>query len=166
VKISAYSREEEVRSLRDFLRVLRGPHGTLLILAIVGVVAIVGVTTAFATGGGGGNEENDGSETVKGSVAAPEKDGPDDEATQTQELQELAKIDQSTAENTALQAVPGTAKSGKLDNENGSVIYQVEVAGNDGQTHQVKVDAGNGKVLQQDAGEENESDQGGEEGSE
>ena len=147
--------------MRKFLRVLRGPHGTLVILTIVGVVTLVGITTAF-TAGGGGDDENDGSAEVSGSVAAPEKDDPDDETTQAQELQKLAKIDQSTAEKAALRAVPGTVKSTKLDNENSSVVYEVEIAGDDGQSHQVKVDAGNGKVLQQDIGDENGSDEGGE----
>jgi hypothetical protein len=143
------------------LGLLRGPHGTLIILAIVGVVILVGVATAFAVGGerDGDNEEF---RALKGSVPAPRENDTDDEAAQAQELQKLAKIDQSTAEKSALQAVPGTVNSAKLDNEKGFVVYEVEVAGNDGQTHQVKVDAGNGEVLQQDAGSENESGEGGE----
>jgi uncharacterized membrane protein YkoI len=143
------------------LGLLRGPHGTLIVLAIVGVVILGGVATAFAAGGER-DEDNEASQALKGSVAAPKENGSDDEAAQAQELQKLAKIDQSTAEKSALQAVPGTVNSAKLDNEKGFVVYEVEVAGNDGQTHQVKVDAGNGEVLQQDAGEENESGEGGE----
>jgi hypothetical protein len=150
-----------VRSTRTLLGLLRGPHGTLIILAIVGVVILVGIATAFAVGGerDGDNEEF---RALKGSVPAPRENGTDDEAAQAQELQKLAKIDQSTAENSALQAVPGTVKDAKLDNENGSVIYEVVVAGDDGQTHHVKVDAGSGEVLPQDVGEENESREGGE----
>lgn len=81
-------------------------------------------------------------------------------------MQRLAKIDQSTAEKAALQAIPGTVESAKLDNESGSVVYKVRVAGNDGRTHQLKLDAGSSEVLQQDAGEENESGEGDKERSE
>lgn len=66
--------------MRNVLDLLRGPHGSLIILAIVGVIVLVGVITAFAAGGGG-DEENDGSEAVKGSVTAP-GDSSDDEAVQ------------------------------------------------------------------------------------
>jgi hypothetical protein len=140
---------------------LRGRQGILIILTVLGVIALAGVATAFAAGG---DRDDDGDESFIGSVAAPQKNGPEgshDEAAEAQSLQKLAKIDQSTAEKAALQAVPGTVKNTKLDEENGFVVYKVEVGGNDEQTHQVDVDAGNGKVLQTEVGEENES---GEEG--
>jgi uncharacterized membrane protein YkoI len=138
---------------------LRGQRGILIVLAVIGVVALV-AAAAFAAGEG----DNDEDENFRGSVVAPQQNGPEgshDEAAETQSLQKLAKIDQGTAEKAALQAVPGTVKNTKLDEENGFVVYKVEVAGNDGQTHQVDVDAGNGQVLQTEVGEENES---GEEG--
>lgn len=52
------------------------------------------------------------------------------------------------AEKAALQVVLEIARSAKLDNENRFVLYEVEVAGDDGQTHHLEVDAGNGTVLQ------------------
>jgi hypothetical protein len=154
-------RKKEVRDMSNLLRVLRGPRGTWVILAVVGVVVLAGAATAFAVGEGK-DEDHKGSSALKGSVAAPKESGSDDEAAQAQELQKLAKIDQSTAEKSALQAVPGTLNSTKLDNENSFVVYEVEVAGDDGQSHHVQVDAGNGEVLQQDAGGENESGERGE----
>ena len=138
---------------------LRGYRGILLILVVIGVIAIVGATAAFAVGGSDDEEEN-----FKGSVAAPQQNSPEgshDEAAEARSLQKLAKIDQGEAEKAALQAVPGTVKSTRLEEENGFVIYEVEVAGNDGQTHHVDVDAGNDRVLQQEAGEENKSHEGG-----
>jgi len=141
---------------------LRGPRGVLIILAIIGVIAIAGVATAFAAGGDG---DDDGDENFTGSVAAPQESGPEgshDEAAEAQELQRLAKIDQGAAEKAALQAVPGTAESANLEDENGFVVYGVEVSGNDGQTHHVDVDAGNGQVLQEETGEENEAGEAGE----
>lgn len=54
-------------------------------------------------------------------------------------------------------AVPGTAGEVELENENGSVVYSVEITAN-GITADVMVDAGNGKVLAQDTGE-NDADE-------
>ena len=83
--------------------------------------------------------------------AAEDKESSENEAAETQKLQGLAKIDQKAAEDAALQKVPGTVKDAQFGNENGYVVYEVEVAGNDGTLHEIKVDAGNGQVLQQEA---------------
>lgn len=138
---------------------LRGPRGILIVLALVGVIALAGVTVAFAAGGDN-DGDGDGGENFKGSVAAPAENGEEgshDEAAEAQDLQDLAKIDQSAAEKAALQTVPGTVESAKLEEESGYVVYEVRVAGDDGQDHHVDVDAGNGKVLQKETGEDNES---------
>jgi hypothetical protein len=64
--------------------------------------------------------------------------------------QELANIDQAAAEQTALEAVPGTVHETELEaDDDGQVVYDVEVAGEDGKNHDFKVDAGNGEVLYQ-----------------
>jgi uncharacterized membrane protein YkoI len=54
------------------------------------------------------------------------------------------------AEKAALDAVPGEVREVELESESGFVVYEVEVAGNDGTLHEVVVDAGNGKVLAQE----------------
>jgi uncharacterized membrane protein YkoI len=92
----------------------------------------------------------------------PENEAAEDqqEAAEAQQLQGLAKVDQKAAEEAAIQAVPGTAKDAELGNENGYVVWEVEVAGDDGTLHEVKVDAGNGKVLAQEAEEDEGSEQG------
>lgn len=131
----------------------------MIVLALVGVIAIAGVATAFAAGGDD-DGDGDSGENFKGSVAAPAENGDEgshDEAAEAQDLQKLANIDQSAAEKAALQAVPGTVESAELEEENGYVVYDVNVAGDDGQDHHVDVDAGNGKVLQKETGEDNES---------
>ncbi|MBA2344255.1 MAG: PepSY domain-containing protein [Rubrobacter sp.] len=144
---------------------------------VVGIVAAallaVGGFTAMAAGqspttqqGSSAQEEQP---SYKGSIAAPEEQGSDanegneaqdneaadeqeqgNETTESRQLESLAKIDQATAELAALKAVPGTVKNTELENENGFVVYGVEIAGNDGKTHDVKVDAGNAEVLHQD----------------
>ena len=77
-------------------------------------------------------------------------------------MQELAKTDQAAAEQAALEAVPGTVHETELEtSDNGYVVYDIEIAGEDGKNHEVKVDAGNGEILHQDLEDEvDESDAG------
>ncbi len=115
--------------------------------------------------------------SINGSVKAPggtgqdeaaeSQEGLDNEAAEAQQLQGLAKIDKAQAEEAALGAVSGTVKDAALGNENGSVIWEVEIAAEDGTLHEVKVDAGNGQILAQAAddegseqGEANEANEG------
>jgi uncharacterized membrane protein YkoI len=105
---------------------------------------------------------------TKGSIAAPagneEAEGQENEAAESKQLEGLAKRDQAAAEKAALAAVPGTVKAAELGNENGFVIWEVEVQGSDGTLKEVKVDAGNGQVLAQGAEDDEGSE--GPEGSE
>jgi hypothetical protein len=49
------------------------------------------------------------------------------------------------------EAVPSTAHQIELEtSDNGYVVYDVEVAGDDGKNHEVKVNAGNGEIRYQD----------------
>lgn len=85
--------------------------------------------------------------SLNGSIQAPESESASesDEATA---LQGLATISSSDAEKEALAAVPGgTVNSVELGNENGSVVYQVDMTDANGQAVEVKVDAGTGDVL-------------------
>jgi uncharacterized membrane protein YkoI len=89
--------------------------------------------------------DDDGEDTYRGSVAvsAPDQSG-------SSSLQELAKVDRAAAERAALEAVPGTIHETELEtSDNGYVVYDIELVGNDGQSHEVKVDAGNGEILHQ-----------------
>jgi len=63
---------------------------------------------------------------------------------------EMAKISIASAVNAALNEVPGKAVRAELENENGYLVYGVEIAKADHQFVDVKVDAGNGKVLRKD----------------
>ena len=69
-----------------------------------------------------------------------------DEAT----FAEMAKISLDSAMNNALKQVPGKVLRIELENENGYLVYGVEIAKTDHQTVDVKVDAGNGKILKID----------------
>ena len=105
-------------------------------------------------------QNDDQTPAYKGSIQLPQGKGgaeiPD--AQEQAQLQVLAKITPDQAKQAALAVVPGTVTSVKLGDENGNLVYEVVIGKVD-----VKVDAGNGKVLHQDtAGDENE--QGGEQG--
>jgi uncharacterized membrane protein YkoI len=57
-------------------------------------------------------------------------------------LQPLAKITSRQAQQAAESAQGGQAKNVKLENENGNLVYAVEIG-----NREVTVDAGNGKIL-------------------
>lgn len=63
------------------------------------------------------------------------------------EYPSLAKISPSEASRLAQGEVPGNILSIGLENEDGFLIYAVEVAGNRTGRHEVIVDAGNGKII-------------------
>jgi uncharacterized membrane protein YkoI len=63
-------------------------------------------------------------------------------------LAQLARITGSTAASAATVSVPGRVTSVQLEEENGCLAYSVEINGSDGKRHDVKVDAGSGRVMQ------------------
>jgi len=110
------------------------------------------------------DEPNDGEEgqagdedssTVKGSTPAPS------EESGLPALSDLAKVSLADAISAAQTAFPGMVLDAGLENENGFVVYGVEVIGSSGVRTDVKVDAGNGRVLRHDTktGEDEEKDQ-------
>ena len=121
------------------------------------MVLLVGAGVAYANSSSleptTGDDEGD--DSYKGSVSAP--------AHNEASLQKLAKIDQAAAEQAALKAVPGTVHETELEtSDNSYVVYDIEVAGNDGKSHEVKVDAGNGEILHQDLEDEADESNAGE----
>jgi uncharacterized membrane protein YkoI len=121
----------------------------LLLAVAVAMVVLVGAGAAY--GANNSSSEADEDEAYKGSVSVAGKNEP--------YLHELANIDEA-AEQGALKAVPGTVHETELEtSDKGYLIYDIEIAGDDGKEHEVTVDAGNGKVLHQDLEEEaDESD--------
>jgi uncharacterized membrane protein YkoI len=74
------------------------------------------------------------------------------EASEAARYQSLARITADQARTAALATVPGTATSVELENEDGNLVYGVSVKTATGESD-VKVDAGNGKVLHVEQGE-------------
>jgi uncharacterized membrane protein YkoI len=128
----------------------------VLIAVAAAMVLLVSAGVAYATNSSSdantGREDED--DAYKGSISAPDQSGAS--------LQDAAKVDQAAAEQAALEAVPGTVHETELEtSDNGYVVYDIEIAGDDGKNHEVKVDAGNGEILHQDLDDEaDESDAG------
>lgn len=68
----------------------------------------------------------------------------------------LATITADEAAAAASGAVPGTVGEVELENENGSVVYSVEITDDTGAEVDVKVDAGDATILDQQADDEAE----------
>jgi hypothetical protein len=69
------------------------------------------------------------------------------EADEGTALQGLAKITADQAKAAALAAAPGNATKVELENEDGNLVYKVEVVGADGKQTDLEIDAGNASVL-------------------
>ncbi|RPF28027.1 PepSY domain-containing protein [Georgenia muralis] len=144
---------------------------TVAVGALVTGLALGGTGIAMAANGTAPSgseatttEDQQQEPSYTGSVTAPQDtesaDGTetkDDEAAEAKALESLATVSPQDATSAALAAVPGTAGAVELDNENGYVVYSVEVTGDDGTTIEVKVDAGNATVLAQEADNDQET---------
>jgi uncharacterized membrane protein YkoI len=88
--------------------------------------------------------------TYQSSITVPQnpadENAPEDPAGEAAALAGLAKISPEKASQAATAAIPGTAGTPQLEDENGNVVYAVEVTTPSGVV-EVKVDAGNGAVL-------------------
>src|ERR1700730_16069483 len=78
----------------------------------------------------------------------------DDPAVNTQDrevvLVESAKISIQQAVNAAVSRYNGAVQRVELENEDGFLVYNVELVSADKKLHEVKVDAGNGNILRVD----------------
>jgi uncharacterized membrane protein YkoI len=86
---------------------------------------------------------------------------PSEERREAIRLAHLAKIALAQATAAALAQVPGTVLEVALDNEDGNLVYSVEILTSAQEIKDVKVDAGTGQVLHvdaDDAGEDDEDD--------
>ena len=70
-------------------------------------------------------------------------------------LAKQAKITEAESKAIALKQVPGTVTDVELEDEDGTVVYGVEVQAKDGSKQDVKVNAQTGKIVKVDNGDEN-----------
>lgn len=92
-----------------------------------------------------------------GSVAAPAEDDTLTDAEEAAQLEALATVTADEAAAAASDVVPGEVVEVELDDENGSVVYSVEIVDSSGAEVDVKVDAGTGEVLDQQIDDDDES---------
>jgi hypothetical protein len=116
---------------------MRMPMLLALVLAVVGIPLAGGLALAQKA------ERNDRVQQSQYTCNTSVPNGTD------QNLARLAKITTTQATQAAQAAVPGTVQRASLDNENGCLVYSVDIKSANGEFHDVKVDAGTGKVLDQ-----------------
>lgn len=85
-------------------------------------------------------------------VASQANDSETNDTTEAKQLASLAKISEAQAKAAAEKSAGGSASSVTLEEENGNVVYAVTVG-----KKEVKVDAGNGKVLHTETAEAGET---------
>ena len=125
---------------------------------ILAAGALATVLTLGALGGGaalasGGNDDN----VTSGSVQAPEREF-ENEAREDMNLGQRAGLNASDAAKAALASQPGKVTKVELDDEEGYVVYEVEIIDNNGVEHDLKVDAGNGDILKAETDNDNDAD--------
>lgn len=110
--------------------------------------------------------------SINGTLLAPPDEtanGTDVELSEAEEaasLEGLATVSPEQATAAALTAVPGTAGETTLEDEDGFVVYEVQVTAADGSVFEVIVDAGDGRVLAQEVDEPEGTDEAAENGAE
>lgn len=162
----------------------RFKHRNKIVVAALATTAALGGGVGVAAAGGSeapsqkalsgpaaeqgeATEQNEATEqeepALNGSIQTQEVAG-ENEQQEQQRLSSQAKVSQADAEQAALAAVPGKVTASELGNENGSLIWEVDVTKADGSSAEVKVDAGNGDVLAQEADDESGEEESGEQG--
>ncbi|MFC8128606.1 PepSY domain-containing protein [Streptomyces sp. NPDC057302] len=123
-----------------------------IVIATVAAIALVGGGTATALAATGDDESS--AAAKKSSVQLKDNDRNDDRDDDRDDAKEnttevkAAKVTAADAIKAALADKSGTAVSAELDDEdNGGLVWDVDVLGKGGTWHSVQVDPGTGKVL-------------------
>ncbi len=128
-----------------------------LMAALIMAVSIGAFAMAASTAPTNATGKNVQSPSYTGSIKLAQNSNLS-ESQEASALQKLAKITPEQAKSAALAEVKGTAVKVSLEDENGYLVYSVEVKTAKGLMKDVKVDAGNGKVLHIDSGSDMEKE--------
>lgn len=137
-----------------------GVAGALVAAFLLGSVTLGG---AFAQGPSpqtsppataqAGSDQQDQQPSYASSIQVPQNQPGQNEHDEAAALQSQAKITADQAKTAALAQFPGaTVHAVALENENGSLVYSVQLTDAAGKAQDVKVDAGNARVLHVEAG--------------
>ncbi|MFG2649355.1 PepSY domain-containing protein [Streptomyces sp. NPDC048436] len=117
-----------------------------IVIATVAAIALVGGGTASALAVTGDDESS--AAAKKSSVQLKHDEGSEDDAKENTAEVKAAKVTAADAIEAALAKQSGTAVSAELDDEdNGGLVWDVDVLGKGSTWHSVQVDPGTGKVL-------------------
>jgi len=116
---------------------------TKVMLAALAAILAIPVAAGFVLAQQKENVDQKQEPTFSCSIKVPQ-------GTKDQDLAKLAKIPVAQATQAAQAAVSGTVKRSQLENENGCLVYSVDIQSADGKFHDVKVDAGTGTVVHQE----------------
>jgi len=136
-----------------------GMAGALVTAFLLGSVAlgVVGAQPATPAPAAQATTENDANHedqhpSYTGSIAVPQDQKGQTEQDESNTLASMAKITADQAKQAALAPFPGaTVTKVELDNENGYLVYSVRLTDASGKAQEVKVDAGDGRVLATEA---------------
>jgi len=87
-----------------------------------------------------------------------DKDGEVSDKLEQQQLEKKAKVSPGESAALALKEVKGQVTDIELEDEDGNVVYSVEIKDDQGKMHDVKVDAITGKFLKVEADDEEDSE--------
>lgn len=91
---------------------------------------------------------------VPGSIAAPPEAERLEGRAEQEELARHAKLPAEEAERIATERIPGTVLFTELEESDGYLVYEVLLRDEQGRTHEMHVDAGDGRVLEIDRDED------------
>lgn len=135
-----------------------------LIIATAAAAALVagGTVTAVAVSADGSGSARSGAPVSAAHDTAPAGSGTahvqdgrssirmqDDDGQEDRREARAAKVSAPDAAAAALKAVPGTVSGLDLDADRAGLVWEADVLGKDGKWHEVTLDAGNGRVLNQ-----------------
>lgn len=101
----------------------------------------------FEIVGEDGSEQDIEVDAKTGEIVKVEADDDENDDFSQADLAKQAKITKDEASEKALEQVPGTVTEVELDDENGLVVYDVEINAEDGTQQSVEVDAKTGKIV-------------------
>mgnify|MGYP000041115484 FL=1 len=124
---------------------------TATLLSALSLIAAVGTGAALASGKSAHNTLPD--EVTSASIKVPKN-------TETQaDFEKLARVPRQQAEAAALAVQPGQVVQAKLEDEDGYLVWQIDVKHAQGTT-EIAVDAGNSQVLAAEAEDDDHQDEG------
>ena len=85
-------------------------------------------------------------DAANGDILRRETEDQEDSA-EARSVSERVSMDRNAAEDAALKEVPGDILGTSLEDEDGRAIYEVEILGDDGDLHELYVDAESGQLI-------------------